>query len=160
MTEEQKESDKIYNAILKLDRTIEATKPSRVPLEDRLEILPGQLFVKDLDIYRIFSEIEELKPKIKAMEAEKLKEYRAMTVPGVKEGTTKPKYTVEQAEYESKFHLGLHDNKYKALKKQEKDLYTQYEMLKMERNFLDMSFKATRTLAWLKVGGPVKGVLA
>lgn len=160
MSEEEKEAARIYNVILKLDRTIEETKPSRTSLEDRLEILPGQLFIKDLEIYRIFSEIEELKPKIKAMEAEELKRYRAMTVPGVKEGTTKPKYTVEQAEYESKFHLGLNDQKYKALKKQEKDLYTQYEMLKMERNFLDMSFKATRTLAWLKVGGPVKEVMA
>ncbi len=153
MTKE-KEEDK-YEAVLKLDRAIEVTKKSRVPIEEKLETLPALIFIKDTEVYRKSSEIEKIKPKIKNMEQDAFNRKRAETVEGAKEGVTKPKYTVDQATYESKLQLSIHDETYKQLKETEKNLHIEYEMMKLERMFLENSFKAARTLAWLKASAAI-----
>lgn len=147
-----KTGKKTYEMILRLDREIEVAKPSRMPLEERLEVLPGILMSKDLEIYALSCKIEDLKPRIKNIEIQAFNRLRAETVDGVKEGVTKPKYTVEQAEYESKLHLAIQDDGYKNLKNQEKALHKEFETLKIERSFVENSMKMARTLAWLKVG--------
>ena len=78
-----------------------------------------------------------------------------MTVSGVKEGTTKPKHTVDEAEYYAKRELSLDDDKYKELKRQEKMLHDILDDLRLEKEFLENSFKAYRTIVWKECGKTV-----
>lgn len=152
---ELKEAEDVQCRIATTDRKAGLIEPSTMTLEERLEKLPAMIFKKKQEIYGISCKLSEVKATITNMEAEEFNRFRKETVPGAKEGITKPKYTVEQAQYEAVKHLNLHNKGYKKRKDEESRLHTQMKFLEDERDFLIDTYKAARTLVWKEVGDRV-----
>ena len=147
--EDESEDRKIEAAnekIFKLERRVKAGRESEMSVDERLNKLPGMLFIKREELRKESTEISTIKSKINHILIPEVNRLRDHTIPGKKPGVTKPKFTVERAEFEAKKYLRKTHQGYRTLKDQQGAMHDKFNELTNQKKFLVDMFEAAKVL--------------
>ena len=131
----------------KLTAQLDKVQSSKIPLEERLEKLPGLIFEKELAIYNLTCRLSEIKKSIELNESIMMRE---ITAERTEDG--KQKFSNDAAR-QAEMRIRLRDNEnYKKLKEDEEKFHNSLEHRKIEHNFLRNMLGSAKWLAQLKSG--------
>jgi len=135
--------------IREVDAQLRRAKASSVPLEERLEKLPGLLYQKEVEMYELSEALAGVKDQLEAIERVEYLRIDGETIRD-SNGRVKKKFSNETAR-QAELQRRLKDHtKYQELKDREKSLHDRLENLKIEHSFLTRLYSSTKYLARLK----------
>lgn len=136
--------------IEEVDARLRRAKASSIPLEERLEKLPGLLYAKELEIYELSEALAAIKDQLETIEREEYLRIDGETIRD-SNGKVKKKFSNEAAR-QAELQRRLRDSeKYQRLKVREKATHDRLENLKIEHSFLARLYSSTKYLARLRV---------
>ncbi len=140
----------VVRKVEEIDAQLRRAKASSIPLEERLEKLPGLLYAKELEIYELSEALAAIKDQLEAIEREEYLRIDGETIRD-SNGKVKKKFSNEAAR-RAELQRRLRDSeKYQRLKVREKATHDRLENLKIEHSFLTRLYSSTKYLARLRV---------